>query len=418
MNVESKQVLIIGGGIVGACCAYYLQRAGHRVTIVDRQSFGAACSQGNCGYICPSHVLPLAEPGAVGRTLKAMLKPRSPFTIKPRFDLALWRWLWGFARRCNREDMLAGGHALHPILESSLSLYRQMVAEEQIDCEWEEQGLLFAYRTAEEFEAYSATNDLLANEFHLPAEKLVGPELTDREPALRPGLAGGWFYADDAHLRPDRLMSGLRRLLESRGAVIREQCAFEGFVGEGESRRAARCGGTEIAADEFVVATGAWSAQLESHLRCRLPIQPGKGYSLTMPRPAVCPRIPMIFPETRVAVTPFESGYRLGSTMEFSGYDSTLNRSRLQLLRDGAAPYLREPSCDPVEGEWWGWRPMTYDSLPIIDQAPIARNVWVAAGHSMLGLTLGAVTGRLVTELISGQPPHVPVAPFRVARFQ
>lgn len=418
MSVESKHVLIIGGGIVGACCAYSLQRAGHRVTIVDRQSFGAACSQGNCGYICPSHVLPLAEPGAVGRTLKAMLKPKSPFTIKPRFDLALWRWLWGFARRCNRSDMLAGGHALHPILESSLKLYRQMVSEEGIDCEWEEQGLLFAYRSAEEFEAYSATNDLLASEFHLPAEKLVGPALTEREPALRPGLAGGWFYADDAHLRPDRLMSELRRLLESRGAVIREQCAFEGFVGEGDSRRAARCGGTEIAADEFVVATGAWSAQLEKHLRCRLPIQPGKGYSLTMPRPAVCPRIPMIFPETRVAVTPFESGYRLGSTMEFSGYDSTLNQDRLQLLRDGAAPYLREPSCEPVEGEWWGWRPMTYDSLPIIDRAPIARNVWVAAGHSMLGLTLGAVTGRLVTELISGQPPHVPVAPFAVARFQ
>jgi D-amino-acid dehydrogenase len=126
----------------------------------------------------------------------------------------------------------------------------------------------------------------------------------------------------------------------------------------------------------------------------------------------------MIFPETRVAVTPFESGYRLGSTMEFAGYDSTLNRARLQLLRDGAAPYLREPACEPVEGEWWGWRPMTYDSLPIIDRAPIARNVWVAAGHSMLGLTLGAVTGRLVTELMLGQPPHVPVAPFGVARFQ
>ena len=418
MSVESKHVLIIGGGIVGACCAYYLQRAGQRVTIIDRQSFGAACSQGNCGYICPSHVLPLAEPGAVGRTLRAMLKPRSPFTIKPRFDLALWRWLWGFARRCNRGDMLAGGHALHPILESSLSLYRQMVAEEQIDCEWEEQGLLFAYRSADEFEAYGATNDLLASEFQLPAEKLVGPALMEREPALRPGLAGGWFYADDAHLRPDRLMSELRRLLESRGAVIREQCAFEGFVGEGDSRRAALCGGSEIAADEFLVATGAWSAQLERHLRCRLPIQPGKGYSLTMPRPTVCPKIPMIFPETRVAVTPFESGYRLGSTMEFAGYDSTLNRARLQLLRDGAAPYLREPACEPVEGEWWGWRPMTYDSLPIIDRAPIARNVWVAAGHSMLGLTLGAVTGRLVTELMLGQPPHVPVAPFGVARFQ
>jgi D-amino-acid dehydrogenase len=125
----------------------------------------------------------------------------------------------------------------------------------------------------------------------------------------------------------------------------------------------------------------------------------------------------MIFPETRVAVTPFGSGYRLGSTMEFAGYDSTMNPARLQLLRAGAEPYLKEPYCDPVTEEWWGWRPMTYDSLPIIDRAPVAGNVYVAAGHSMLGLTLGAVTGQLIAELVTGQKPHIDLHPFRISRF-
>ncbi|MCY2968397.1 MAG: FAD-dependent oxidoreductase, partial [Planctomycetota bacterium] len=326
MSDVPKHVLIIGGGIVGASCAYALQRTGARVTIVDKGKFGAACSHANCGYICPSHVLPLAEPGAIGRSLRAMVKPNSPFTIKPRLDPALWSWLLGFARKCNERDMLASGRALHPILESSLALYRQFIAEEQVQCEWEERGLMFAYKSQAEFEAYGKTNDLLAREFQLPAEKLTGAALREREPALRDDLAGGWFYHDDAHVRPDRLMSELRRLLESRGTVIREECEFQGFTGDGVSLRGAKCGSEEIVADAFVVATGAWSPLLQQHLRCKLPIQPGKGYSITMRRPEICPKIPMIFPETRVAVTPFTSGYRLGSTMEFAGYDTTINR--------------------------------------------------------------------------------------------
>ncbi|RPI82663.1 MAG: FAD-dependent oxidoreductase [Planctomycetaceae bacterium] len=409
--------MVVGGGIIGASCAYYLRRAGARVTIVDKGKFGAACSHGNCGYICTSHVLPLAEPGAIGRTLKAMLRPNSPFTIKPRLDPALWRWLLAFAGKCNERDMLASGRALHPILESSLALYRQLVAEEQLNCEWEDRGLLFAWKSPVEFEAYGKTNDLLAREFHLPAEKLTGAALLEKEPALKPGLAGGWFYADDAHLRPDRLMSELRRLLEARGVAIREHCEFQGFTLEESKVRGAQCGGAEITADAFVVATGAWTPLLQQHLRCRVPIQPGKGYSITMPRPPVCPRVPMIFPETRVAVTPFQSGYRLGSTMEFAGYDSTINPARLKLLRDGAEPYLQTAASEPVEEEWWGWRPMTSDSLPVIDRAPVAANVFVAAGHSMLGLTLGAATGKLICELVSGQPPHVDVTPFSVRRF-
>jgi D-amino-acid dehydrogenase len=136
-----------------------------------------------------------------------------------------------------------------------------------------------------------------------------------------------------------------------------------------------------------------------------------------MPRPSVCPRIPLIFPETRVAVTPFQSGYRLGSTMEFAGYDESIRPARLQLLKDGAAPYLREPYCEPVEERWYGWRPMTYDSVPIIDRSPKYENVYIAAGHNMLGLSMAPATGKLVAEIVNRAAPHIDPEPYRVGRF-
>ncbi|MCA9267121.1 MAG: FAD-dependent oxidoreductase, partial [Planctomycetales bacterium] len=155
---------------------------------------------------------------------------------------------------------------------------------------------------------------------------------------------------------------------------------------------------------------------LERSLGAKIPIQPGKGYSITMPRPARCPAYPMIFPEVKVAVTPFQSGYRLGSTMEFSGYDATLNPARLQALKHGAEKFLHEPWCEPVEEQWCGWRPMTPSGVPLIGAAPAAENLIVAAGHNMVGLSMAPATGKLVAELLCGQTPHIDPAPYAIAR--
>jgi D-amino-acid dehydrogenase len=170
-------------------------------------------------------------------------------------------------------------------------------------------------------------------------------------------------------------------------------------------------------ADAFVLAAGALTPMLKDELGCRIPIQPGKGYSMTMRRPARCPARPIIFEEDRVAVTPMQSGYRLGSIMEFAGYDPTLRRQRFDLLRETASRYLHEPFTDPVEEEWCGWRPMTYDSRPIIGAAPAMQNVWIAAGHNMLGVSMAPATGQLVAELINGQTPHIDPQPYSPARF-
>jgi D-amino-acid dehydrogenase len=417
MSIPSRHVVVIGGGVIGTACAHYLSRAGWQVTIVDQGPYGSGASHGNCGLICPSHILPLAEPGMIRKGVASLFQKNSPFAIRFRLDPALWSWLVHFAMRCNNRDMKAAGRGIQPLVESSLELYRGLMSGERLECEWETRGLLFAYRSKQEMDAYAATDRLLTEEFHCPARRLDGAAVNELEPALKPGLAGGWYYRDDAHLRPDRLLRSWRRVLENAGVSFRENCRFLGFRRQEGKAVVADTEQQGLTADAFVIATGAWTPMLNDQLGCKVPIQPGKGYSLTMPRPSRCPTIPLIFPETRVAATPFQSGYRLGSTMEFAGYDSTINPSRLQLLRDGAAPYLVEPECEPVEEAWYGWRPMTWDSLPIIDHSPALSNVLVVAGHNMLGLSMAPATGKLAAELVSGHSPFIDPSPYRLSRF-
>ncbi len=419
----SQRVVIIGGGVIGAACAYYLQQSGWQVTIIDRSEFGRGCSHANCGFVCPSHVLPLAVPGAISRTFKALFHRDSPFSIKPRLDLGLWSWLWHFARRCNQSDMLDSGRAIQALLNSSRILYDDLFETEKLDAEWEARGLLFVFLTSQGMDHYRHTDQILREHFGLAATPYDGRALTELEPALKSGLAGGWHYQTDGHLRPDKLMTSLRQLLVEREVSIHEHCEFRGFIHRENRAAAVQTSSTkadafeEISADAFVVATGAWTPQLNRHLGCRIPIQPGKGYSLTMPRPDRCPRIPLIFEEHRVAATPMQTGYRLGSIMEFAGYDETINPRRIDLLRAGARHYLHEPTAEPILEEWFGWRPMTYDSKPILGRCPNWENVYLATGHNMLGLSMATATGKLITEMLNGQNPHIDPAPYSPERF-
>ena len=419
---SGDHIAVIGGGIVGAMSAWHLVKSGYRVTVIDRDRFGAACSHGNCGYVCPSHILPLCQPGAVAKTLRDMLKRNSPFAIKPRLSPAWFSWFWNFARRCNTPDMLETARGTHTLLQSSLEIYRSLVHEEGIDCEWQERGLLFVYDEPSGFEGYAATEKLLREEFGVGATPYDEAAVRKLEPALKPGIAGAWHYEGDCHLRPDKLLAGLRSRLEARGVEFLESTTALGFEhsSHGAERvRLAHESGKEslLAADHFVVATGAWTPFLNEHLGMRIPIEPGKGYSITMSTPAKMPRHPMIFEDCHVAVTPMESGYRIGSTMEFVGYNTQIHPKRLGLLTSAAERYLIDPFGAELQEKWFGWRPMTWDGRPIIDRSPAHENVWIAAGHNMLGLSLSTGTGKLVAELVGGEEPHVDPAPFRAARF-
>jgi len=414
---KNQHAIVIGGGVIGCATAYYLTQQGWQVRLLEANEIGRGCSHGNCGFICPSHVLPLTVPGAVWPVLRRMFRRDSAIYVKPRWDPALWGWLARFALGCRRGPMMSRAAARHALLASSMKLYRQLVADESLNLEWEDRGLLLVFKSPHEFAAHGKIAALVRDEFGIVATAYDGEQLCALEPALRPGQAGGWHYPGDAHLRPDRLMAELKAVLKSRGVDIAEGVKATRFDIETGRARALDTTAGPMSTDQFVLAAGAQTPAFAQQLGCPLPIQPGKGYSITMRRSGVVPSIPIILEEYHVAVTPWPSGVRVGSTMEFAGYDSTISRRRIELFKRAAAEYLAEPPDGPIDEEWSGWRPMTFDDLPCIGHAPAAANVVVAAGHGMIGLATATASGKLAAELVSGAAPHVDPSPYSLRRF-
>lgn len=413
----SRTVVVIGGGVIGAACAYYLRLKGWDVTILEAHRFGSGCSHANCGFVCPSHVLPLASPGALREGLLSLFRPDGPLRIAPKFNPTLWSWLWRFAQRCKHSHMLRAGHAIQPLLQSSRNLFADLISTESLNVDWQPRGLLFVFSTQSGMDHYARVDALIRKEFGLAAKPLNAVELQSCEPSLRADLAGAWFYDTDSHMKPDLLMREWKQRLNDKHVRILETTPVIGFQTERHRIAAAITPTAKFAADAFVLTTGALAPRFSRYLGMHLPIQPGKGYSITMSRPTMCPKFPLIFEEHRVAVTPFKDCYRIGSTMEFAGYDDSLNRRRLTYLTTSATRYLREAPDQAVHEEWYGWRPMTPDGIPVIDRSCHYVNLFVAAGHNMLGLSMAPATGKLIAELLNNDRPHVDPHPYRLRRF-
>jgi D-amino-acid dehydrogenase len=298
-----------------------------------------------------------------------------------------------------------------------MELYRQLLADESLDVEWEDRGLLVVHKSPHTFDKYGQIAEFIQKEFGIVATPYDDQRLHGLEPALKPGQAGGWHFPGDAHLRPDRLLGALASVITARGAEILEGVKASRFNLENDRARSIVTTVGTMEADQFVLAAGAETPSFARQLGFQIPIQPGKGYSITMKCSGTMPSIPLIFEEHHVAVTPWASGVRIGSTMEFVGYDDTINRRRIDLFKRAVVEYLADPPDGPIEEEWCGWRPMTYDDLPCIDRAPKLRNVVVAAGHGMIGMATAPSSGRLAAELVSGAEPHIDPSPYRLGRF-
>jgi len=414
---QQETAVVVGAGIVGIACAHYLSKAGFRVTVIDQGTVAGACSHGNCGYICPSHVLPLTEPGAIGMAVRSLFNPRAPFRVKPRFSPALWNWMWQFARRCTQQQVRTAGKHLQTILDASLDEYRQLIPQQSLDCEWKQDGLLYVLQTDRGMESFARTDQLLTAEFGVTARRIEGAGLPAFEPGLKPSLAGAFHYPGDTSVRPDRLNREWADRLRGEGVQFREHCELQSVRKSAGRVTGLKTSQGDLPAGQVVFALGAWSSRWSAELGCRIPVQPGKGYSLTMPRPQTCPRYPILFPEHKVGVSPFDGGFRLGSMMEFAGYDTSIPERRIQQLRDSARPYLVASVDAAAEDTWFGWRPMTWDSLPVIGPVPGLQNACLATGHNMLGLSLAPSTGKLVAELVTGNPTHIDPAPYSPERF-
>lgn len=414
---EDESVLIIGGGVIGIACAHYLSEAGYRATVIDQGAIAEACSYGNCGFVCPSHILPVAAPGAVRDVISSLFNPSAAFRFKFRFDRAFLTWIWRFLHNCRASKMLDSAQHLKSILDSSSIEYGALLDNGSLVSQWQKSGILHVLQTNQGMRNFAETDALLSDHFGIKANRIEGGELCTFDPSLRSGLAGAFHYAGDAHLRPDRLNGSWIKQLTSKRVQFVENCRFQSL--ETKGRNISRVISTKgpLTADHYVLATGALSAELASHFGQSLPIEPGKGYSVTMESPENGPKYPILMPEHHIGVTPFEDGLRLGSMMEFVGFDDSIPIKRLVQLRRSAEPYLACKLPTANLESWFGWRPMTPDSLPIIGRTKGLNNAVIATGHSMLGMTLAPATGKLVAELISGKTPHIDPHPFSPTRF-
>jgi D-amino-acid dehydrogenase len=346
-----------------------------------------------------------------------LLRRTSPLSIKPTLDMGRISWLLRFAGMCRADHVRHAIRARAAILESSGNLCDALLGPGGLAAEYEKRGVLLVYRSEAAMQGYAAVNDLL-KPHGLAAGALIGKALLDVEPALREDVYGAWYHRADSHLRPDKLLASWKQALAHSGVVIDEGCRLERFRCAAGRVEAAVTNRGEYDARDFVLAAGAWSAPIAAQLGLKLPMQPGKGYSITMARPGVCPQFPCYLYERRVVATPWPSGYRLGGTMEFSGFSTNLDPRRLSALTAAAGEYLRDPAGHPVVEEWTGLRPMTYDDLPVIDRADRFQNLFLATGHGMLGITAAPATGKLAAELICGNSPHIDPAPFSLGRFR
>ncbi|MEM6691719.1 MAG: FAD-dependent oxidoreductase, partial [Planctomycetota bacterium] len=340
-----------------------------------------------------------------------------PFRVKPTLNPAVLNWMWQFARRCNHQQVLASGEHLQAILDSSQNEYRKIIDAEKLQCEWRENGLLYVYKTSRAFESYAETDRMLTEHFGVSAKRIESEELRILDPGLKHDLAGAFHYEGDTSVRPDLLNQEWTKRLRTRGIKLIENCELQRVAKENDAISQLETSQGCLSADHYVFAMGAWSTRWGDELLCSIPIQPGKGYSLTMDRPETCVKHPMLFPEHKVGVSPFDGGFRLGSMMEFVGYDETIPEYRIEQLRESASQYLKAPVDGEAKEKWYGWRPMTWDSLPIIGRAPKLSNAILATGHNMLGLSLAPATGRLVSEILLDSPTHIAAQAFSPSRF-
>lgn len=416
---QKSDILIIGGGAIGLCTAYYLAERGLSVTLVERNEIGTACSDKNAGLIAPSHIIPLAAPGIVAQGVKWMFKRSSPFYIKPRLSLDLLSWVWKFMRACSENQMRKSVPILHELLQTSHALFEQLDKTGVIaGCGFSKKGLLLLYKNRKTFETERHEVEL-AREVGLQVRELQPDEIKNLETGIPTSAVGGIYYEQDAHLQPEAFIQGLRTVLEQRGVALLTGAEVTGFEFANGEISSALTSDATFTADEFVVAGGSWSPNIVRGLGLRLPMQPGKGYSMTVENPNQMPHIPTILVEARIAVTPFAGSLRFAGTMELAGLDLAISQRRVQAMLDAIPDYYPDFDTSGLQSAevWSGLRPCTPDGLPFIGRFKKYRNLIAATGHAMLGISLAPVTGRLVADIVTGSPAGCVLSPLRVDRF-
>ncbi|MEY3249599.1 MAG: hypothetical protein RL742_1642 [Bacteroidota bacterium] len=417
-------VIILGGGIIGLSSAWYLAEAGWQVTVLEKGDLTDNCSFGNMGYLSPSHFVPIAAPGIVEQGILWMFDQKSPFYVRPSAHPALLRWGWRFLRASTRAHVARSVRPLADFMLFNKELMRAWA--QRFDFGLEERGCLMYYQTAHK-EKEELENARIAQDLGLAAAVLSREEAQALEPDMRPDVRGAVWFKDDAHVDPNALMARLQVQLAAKGVQIVRRCAAERFERAQGKITAVHAGGRRYEADLFVLAAGAWSPEVARLAGERLDLMPGKGYSMTIESPVRRLRYPCILLEAKVALTPWPGRLRIGSTMEIGPINDRILFPRVRGILEAAPRFLPGLTEDAAflelanlerlrqtlrERVWFGFRPVSHDGLPYIGFASKNKNLIMATGHAMLGVSMGAATGKVVADMARGQASPVDTAAF------
>ncbi|SFD56506.1 D-amino-acid dehydrogenase [Chitinophaga sp. CF118] len=411
------KVVIIGGGIIGLSSAFYLRQAGYEVTVVDRTDLKDGCSYGNAGYICPSHFVPLATPGIVKQGLKWMLNAKSPFYVHPSLNRSLINWGWQFVKSATKGHVERSAVPLRDISLLSKQLYENWTKE--FDFSYDPQGMLELFNTeANAHHAEASIKD--AKALGIEARLIDKTTLAKMEPDTPINALGAIYFPGDAQLYPNQLMNNLLTYLKAKGVQFETKQEVKDFIIAGNKVTGIKTDTQTLEADHIVVAGGVWSGELAKLLQLNIPMVGGRGYSVTLENSPYKVRHSVILSEARVAISSMNGNkIRFGGTMEITPVNTPPRMQRVQGILESVKRYFPAydiplPSADKV---WYGYRPCSADGLPHIGNMQRYPNVTIATGHSMLGISLGAGTGKLVSELVENIKPSMDLKPFLVERF-
>jgi D-amino-acid dehydrogenase len=414
--VKAPDVLVIGAGVVGVCSAYYLARSGIRVVVVEKDEVCAGCSWGNAGLLVPSHSIPLPVPGIARKAIKWMFHSNSPLYIRLGFDRDLIAWLWQFQKACNHRAVEMAIPVLRDLSDVSLDLYSQLAGIPDLNFGLQHKGLLALFISTKGYKEGAASARWLRRE-GIPAVEMCADEVHHAQPAVAPAVVGGIGFPGDAHLTPPDFVVGLSRVATELGARFLTGVEVNGFEKTGNRITLVKTSRGPMRPNHIVLAAGAWSPALAAELRIKLPLQAGKGYSVTFEQPANSPTVPLLLGEAKCAVTPMGEKLRVAGTLEFGSSDNSINPGRVDSLLRAMTRYVQMDVDQCVSKKWAGLRPCTPDGLPIISRADGIENLILATGHGMLGVSLGPVTGKIVSQLISGISPVVDITKLHASRF-
>lgn len=401
----SQQVTILGAGVIGLSTALYCARRGMKVTVIEKKARQRdGCSFGNAGMIVPSHFIPLAAPGMVKLGLKWMWNPESPFYIKPRLDFDLMSWGLHFWKAATQSRVDAAA----PVLRDLSLLSRECFETLGLDLGLVKRGLLMLCKKQQTLdeEAHMAER---ANALGIPAEVLDAKATAALDPAVTMDVCGSVFFPRDCHLPPGRFIAAAEAELIKLGVQMLWETKVRGFEVEGQALRAVNTSKGRFEAHEVVLCSGVWSAEMAKELDLKLPMQAGKGYSLTLANPPQLPELCSICTEARLAVTPMDGSLRVGGTMEMAGVDESITLRRVRGITRAFPQYFpafKERDFAEVK-PWSGLRPVSPDGMPYIGRTQRWKNLTIATGHAMMGLSLAPATGKIIAEVLSGEESPV-----------